>query len=387
MTLPGDPFEGQDWTDLSRSLRDLLGETVSGLAGVLGQERSQALVQAFLSLGNQLARRPADIPEREREAIRRLLARLAALPVLAPEEPLEVRVDGERWRRVDDLAGSGPQDPVFRLDPLSGTVRFGDGLQGARPADGAHVSVVFAEGGGAAGNPAAAEPQLEIPLPEASPRPGPSLALRFPWPPPQRSYRIELLPQGSLQLVPLPAGAAAGAGTASGPAAPSEDASPAASQRLNFFSGRLLSAADLQQEQAYHLGRRRLHNRAVHGEGVVEGLALRLGEDDAAPAVTVNRGLALDALGREVVLDDPLTLAIPSGPSPLLVLVAYSERPVHPVPVSGAGAPVPSRIEEGAVVRLVEAGSGSEGVVVGQLLRENDRWRIDPCFEPLRVRS
>jgi hypothetical protein len=119
---------------------ELLGETVSGLAGVIGQERTVAIAQAFLSLGDQVARHAAEIPERERQAIAELLARLAASSGFAAEESLGVRVDGERWRQVDRLEGSGPEDPVFVLEAASGTVRFGDGEHGRRPPDGSMVS-------------------------------------------------------------------------------------------------------------------------------------------------------------------------------------------------------------------------------------------------------
>ena len=42
--------------------------------------------------------------------------------------------------------------------------------------------------------------------------------------------------------------------------------------RLRYFHGRGLSALDLRREQAYHLERHRLHNRLLHGWGIVCGL-------------------------------------------------------------------------------------------------------------------
>ena len=43
-------------------------------------------------------------------------------------------------------------------------------------------------------------------------------------------------------------------------------------ERNRYFTGKLLVARDLVQEQAYFLGRHRLHNRLLHGWGVVCGL-------------------------------------------------------------------------------------------------------------------
>jgi predicted phage baseplate assembly protein len=48
-------------------------------------------------------------------------------------DSLELFVGDEQWERVDDLSLSGSDDTVFELDPNTGIVSFGDGLNGARP--------------------------------------------------------------------------------------------------------------------------------------------------------------------------------------------------------------------------------------------------------------
>ena len=85
--------------------------------------------------------------------------RTARKPVVA-ELRLEVREGTEgvardwvRWNRVDDLSGSDHNSRDFVLDPLSGTLRFGDGRQGSiPPAGGNNVRVSYSAGGGARGN-------------------------------------------------------------------------------------------------------------------------------------------------------------------------------------------------------------------------------------------
>ena len=42
--------------------------------------------------------------------------------------------------------------------------------------------------------------------------------------------------------------------------------------RLRYFHGRGLSALDLRREQTFHLEKHRLHNRLLHGWGIVCGL-------------------------------------------------------------------------------------------------------------------
>ena len=75
-------------------------------------------------------------------------------------QPQDLQVEVEEagrgyvaWRRVDDLLLYGRDDPVFRLDPEAGTLRFGDGIHGRIPEAGRRIRVAFMRaGGGAAGN-------------------------------------------------------------------------------------------------------------------------------------------------------------------------------------------------------------------------------------------
>jgi hypothetical protein len=95
-------------------------------------------------------------------------------------------------------------------------------------------------------------------------------------------------------------------------------------RRPHFFDGRLLTAADLEQEQQYQRDMRYLVNRAL-GLGVVEGLDVRVKGD----GIIVSPGFAIDAFGREVVLaeavhlvaDDALLAACPNP----VVTVTWAE--------------------------------------------------------------
>ncbi|WP_052517614.1 baseplate J/gp47 family protein [Archangium violaceum] len=99
--------------------------------------------------------------------------KLARAPVLPGSVRLTVTVNGksEPWEELDDLAAAGPEvavvDPrqppgtpppadapvkVFAVDPESGTLRFGDGVHGARPPRGAELRVDYDHGVGRAGN-------------------------------------------------------------------------------------------------------------------------------------------------------------------------------------------------------------------------------------------
>lgn len=94
---------------------------------------------------------------------------LVNTPVLP--EHLELTVGGERWTEIDDLMAAPPEVPrkdpreapgarsrmegdprVFELDRASGTVRFGDGLRGARPPEGEVIQARYQYGGGDQGS-------------------------------------------------------------------------------------------------------------------------------------------------------------------------------------------------------------------------------------------
>jgi hypothetical protein len=73
--------------------------------------------------------------------------------------------------------------------------------------------------------------------------------------------------------------------------------------RLRYFFGKRLGAADLRDEQAYHVGHMRFHTRHLHGSGVVCGLRLSPYDPTGAPTVLeVGAGAAVDECGREIVV-------------------------------------------------------------------------------------
>jgi hypothetical protein len=163
-------------------------------------------------------------------------------------------------------------------------------------------------------------------------------------------------------------------------------------QRPRYFAGRLLDADTLNSEQQYLLERlRRLHVH-LHGAGIVDGLAVTVESATGAPEVVVTPGLALDALGREIFVEATQRLALPGAGSELLVELAYAERPCASAPAPGE----PSPPDDSALLRatrivesfdLALASAASEGgVAIARVRRMRGRWRVDPGFEPARVR-
>ena len=78
-------------------------------------------------------------------------------------------------------------------------------------------------------------------------------------------------------------------------------------KRPHFFDGKLLTAADLNGEQQYHREKSKLHNRSLHGFGIVSGLKVSVD----AGQIVVEPGLALDCEGNEIVIAALQTVAPP----------------------------------------------------------------------------
>ena len=152
-------------------------------------------------------------------------------------------------------------------------------------------------------------------------------------------------------------------------------------KRVRYFSGQMLTADDFRDEQQYWLEMHRRHNKLLHGWGIVAGLGITASSGDT---VTVEPGLALDPVGREVSIPASVTVPVKGAHSPQLVLVSFCERDTDPVPVGASGEVEPSRVEEGASVNLAKRGD-AESVAVGRIVRGAKGWKIDRAFRPRRV--
>jgi hypothetical protein len=94
---------------------------------------------------------------------------LANTPVITTS--VQLAVNTALWSQIDDLMAAAPEVPVrdpslppgtpmpapgnpqvYTVDGESGTIQFGDGLHGARPADGTPIVASYAYGGGSSGN-------------------------------------------------------------------------------------------------------------------------------------------------------------------------------------------------------------------------------------------
>ncbi len=80
-------------------------------------------------------------------------------------------------------------------------------------------------------------------------------------------------------------------------------------EHIQFFKGQQLYASDLQDLEEFNHAMRWLHNQSLHQAGVASGYAVTGNKGDSQ--ITIQPGYAIDATGREIVLERPTTLQVP----------------------------------------------------------------------------
>jgi hypothetical protein len=131
-------------------------------------------------------------------------------------------------------------------------------------------------------------------------------------------------------------------------------------ERVRYFPHQLVTAGDLTQDQNHQRAKRRLHNRLLHGWGIVCGLEVKKNARSDAPLnVTICPGYALSPQGDEIHVPTELQFDLgqciqgqgapcrsPCGPIVLgavdpkkefYIAIRYAECPSHPVRVAPVG--------------------------------------------------
>jgi hypothetical protein len=94
--------------------------------------------------------------------------------------------------------------------------------------------------------------------------------------------------------------------------------------RPRFFAGQVLTADDLNRLEHYIIGKNRLHNRQLHGWGVVNGLEVTC--DACGKGVVVGCGYALSPCGDDIVVCEPVAVDVCA----LIKACKQAERPCEP---------------------------------------------------------
>ncbi len=332
------------WMALQRAIATAMAVHVPDWTDDQQHDPGIAVLEVMAYLANELVARDALSHAAASSWTSRIIDALSGVD---DDAGVDVRVNGERWSRVESLAVASPDAPVYSVDD-NGTVRFGDGDHGRRPAPASRIVATFRHGGGGEGNTA--------------------VTVGTRWPLAARLYRIALDVEGSLRFDAV--------------AVASEGWSGA--KRPRYFHGGLLTADDFADEQSYLLKKHRDHQKAVHGFGVVNGLEVEPTRHENE--VTIRAGLALDRAGREITVPRDVTVTVPGGTaSPVHVVLEYAERLTDPMPSSTGGEPQPTRIEEGFRILLIH-GECRDGIPIGRLVCADHGWQRDGSFAAARAR-
>ncbi len=80
--------------------------------------------------------------------------------------------------------------------------------------------------------------------------------------------------------------------------------------RVTYFDGQRLAATDLNEAATVQRELRWLHNRSLHNWGIALGFAVQGAKGDRQ--VVISPGYALDCQGREIILTETITKAVPA---------------------------------------------------------------------------
>lgn len=172
--------------------------------------------------------------------------------------------------------------------------------------------------------------------------------------------------------------------------------------RPNYFDGKLMTAADFRAEQNYQRDARWLHNRMLHGYGIVAGLEVGMDESaNGATQITVAPGYALDGWGREIVLPEPFSVFLPGDRHDLIIYIKYVEEDDADdtktiAPKSDAAEVLQAAFIVEAARVLFEPATSERAiapvartdyaVALARLRRPHQHWQRDPNFRPARAK-
>jgi hypothetical protein len=149
-------------------------------------------------------------------------------------------------------------------------------------------------------------------------------------------------------------------------------------ERLNYYNGQRLEAVDFLLEQSYHIGVRRWLNKSLFNWGIAAGLEVTVKVGDAHTLI-VSAGLALDYLGREIILTEDAEVKVVGIPSQIegvvfgnFLTIRYAEMVVESVE---DGCKVPANGNHKTGVRL--GWGGPTRVLAEPVLEWQNSWPAD----------
>ena len=106
-------------------------------------------------------------------------------------------------------------------------------------------------------------------------------------------------------------------------------------ERNRYYPGKMLTTADFQAEQSYHINKLRFMNSLMYGAGIVCGCSV-VNLDDLS--ILVESGVVIDGSGREIIIDSSLVKKLSAiegfddlNSDTACLCVRYKEKDIHSV--------------------------------------------------------
>ena len=171
--------------------------------------------------------------------------------------------------------------------------------------------------------------------------------------------------------------------------------------RPRYFTGRLLTAKDLEEEQNYFLEKHRRHNRWLHGYGTVWGLHTSVeGNVDQGQSLIISPGLAIDRCGNEILVPSTQMKSLPAEAeiTAVRLTLCYKEITSEIVPVPGS----PGNGESTQAAEIIESfqlclgtqeeascvcpDQGVQSLELAHLVKAPSGWSLDRTFLQPRLK-
>ena len=106
-------------------------------------------------------------------------------------------------------------------------------------------------------------------------------------------------------------------------------------ERVHYYNGEYLNAGDFQAEQDYNMDKSAWLNRSMFTYGVASGL--HVCDLQAQRLISVSCGMAIDGLGREIILTNTAMLSHNCQPGLYYLTITYGQQYGDPVQELNAG--------------------------------------------------
>ena len=106
-------------------------------------------------------------------------------------------------------------------------------------------------------------------------------------------------------------------------------------ERNRYYPGKMLTTADFQAEQSYHINKLRFMNSLMYGSGIVCGCGV-VNLDDLS--ILIESGVVIDGSGREIIIDTSLVKKLSAiegfddlSSDTACLCVRFKEKDIHSV--------------------------------------------------------